>query len=135
MPKLLSEQTSPNSRMTNRIADEITIDSTPEPQEPALKHLEQPGSAHAATDTHGDDDVFRPAALAFDQRVAGHSRAAHAVGMADRNRSAVDVHPVFRNAELLGAVQHLDGERFVQLPQADVVHLEVEPLQQLVDGV
>src|SRR6185295_6269082 len=104
MPKLLSELTSRNSRTTIRIPVEISIATASN----RSQHLEQPCRAHAAADAHGDDDIFGAAALAFDQRVAGHPRAAHAVGMADRDRPAVDVHPVLRDAELLGAVQHLD---------------------------
>ncbi len=35
-----------------------------------LQHLEQARRAHAAADAHGDDDMLRAAALAFDQRMA-----------------------------------------------------------------
>jgi hypothetical protein len=40
-----------------------------------LQNLEQPRRALSAADAHGDDDIFRAAPLAFDQRVAGHARA------------------------------------------------------------
>ena len=49
--------------------------------------------------------------------------AGHAVRMADRDRAAVDVQPVVGNAEPVAAVDHLHGERFVQLPQIDVLDL------------
>ena len=95
------------------------------------QHLEQPRRAHAAADAHGGDDIFGAAALAFDQRVAGEARARHAVGVADRDGAAVDVEDVVGDAELVAAVEHLDRERLVQFPQADVVHLEAEALEQL----
>src|SRR5689334_20294211 len=78
------------------------------------EHFEQPRCAHSAADAHGDDHIFDAAAPAFDQRVAGHPRAAHAVGVADRDRPAVDVQAVFGDAELLGAVEHLHREGLVQ---------------------
>ena len=59
-----------------------------------------------------------------------HARAAHAVGVADRDRAAIDVQPVVRQAEPVAAVQHLARERLVQLPQVDVVHRQPMPLQQ-----
>src|SRR5262249_38234953 len=86
--------------------------------------LEEPGGSHAAADAHGDDAALRLAAFAFDQDVAGHARAAHAVGMADRNRAAVDVENLLRNAEAVAAVERLARERLVQLPQIDVIHLQ-----------
>src|SRR3546814_18981629 len=56
-----------------------------------LQYLEQPRRALAAADAHRDDDIFRPAPFALDQRVAGHPRPRHAIGMADRDRAAVNV--------------------------------------------
>src|ERR1700722_6918839 len=61
--------------------------------------FEQSGRAHAAADAHGHDDIARAAPLAFDQRVPGHARAAHAIGVADRDRAAVDVKLVIVDAE------------------------------------
>src|SRR5579863_4019619 len=46
-----------------------------------LRHLEQPGGAHAAADAHRAHHQPRPAPLAFDQRVPDHPRPRHAVGM------------------------------------------------------
>src|SRR6476620_398929 len=99
-----------------------------------LMYLEQAGSAHAAADAHGDDGVFGAAAAAFDQHVAGHARAAHAVGMADRDGAAVDVEPFLRNAEAVAAIEHLARERFVELPQVDVADLEALASEQLGHG-
>ena len=76
------------------------------------------------------DDVPGAAALALDEGVADHAGAAHAVGVADRDRAAVDVELVVRDAELVAAVDHLHGEGLVQLPQVDVVDLQAVALEQ-----
>src|SRR5881296_3502762 len=93
-------------------------------------NLEQAGRAHAAADAHGADDVTGAAALALDQRVADHARAAHAVRMADGDRAAVDVELLHRDAELVAAVDDLHGERLVQLPEIDLIHSEAEALEE-----
>jgi hypothetical protein len=74
------------------------------------------------------------AALAFDQRMAGQALAADAVGVADGDGAAVDVEPVHRDAQRVGAVQHLHGEGLVQFPQVDVVHRQAQALEHLGDG-
>src|SRR5438105_13416480 len=94
-------------------------------------YLEQAGGAHAAADAHGDDRALRLAAAAFDQDMPGHARAAQAVRMPDGDGAAIDIELVRRNAEAVAAVQHLTGERFVELPQVDVVHGEPLLLEQL----
>ena len=48
-----------------------------------------PPPTHIVTTTYLD-----AAPLALDQRMADHARAAHAIGMADRDRAAVDVEPL-----------------------------------------
>src|SRR5690242_1058456 len=100
-----------------------------------LDHLEQAGRAHAAADAHRHDDVLHAAALAFDERVADEARSGDAVGMAHRDRAAVHVEALVRDAELVAAVDHLHRERLVQLPQADVADLEAGALEQLRDRV
>jgi hypothetical protein len=40
--------------------------------------------------------------------------------MADRDRAAVDVEPVHRDARLVGAVENLHRERLVEFPEVDV---------------
>jgi hypothetical protein len=42
----------------------------------------------------------------------------------DRDGPAVDVEDVVVDSELVAAVDRLDGERFVQLPDTDVVDAE-----------
>src|SRR5215217_8981201 len=90
--------------------------ATADPRE-VSKHLEHACRAHAATDAHRDEDAPGAAALAFDQRMSGEALAADAVGVADRNRAAVDVELVHRDAEGVGAVEHLDRKRLVELPE------------------
>src|SRR5882762_9453690 len=92
--------------------------------------LEQRRGALAAADAHGDDDVAHAASLAFDQRVAGEPRAAHAIGMADGDGAAVDVEALHRDAESIAAIDDLDGEGLVELPEADIVDLEPVAQQQ-----
>src|SRR5436309_2452327 len=74
---------------------------------PASYHLEQPRSAHSAADAHRRHDILHTAALAFDQCMRGKPRARHAVGVADRDRSTVDVQPIVGDAELIATVDHL----------------------------
>src|SRR2546425_291299 len=97
-------------------------------------HLEQARRAHAAADAHGADDVARAAALALDERVADHARAAHAVRMADGDGAAVDVQLLHRDSELVAAVDHLHGERLVQLPEIDLAHRDAGALEQARHG-
>src|SRR5882724_10467217 len=94
-------------------------------------NLEQPRRPHAAADAHGDDRVPGAAPLAFDQDMPGHARAAHAERVADRDRAAIDIELVHRNAEAVAAIEHLAGERLVQFPQIDIVHFHAGALQQL----
>src|SRR6202040_3777600 len=69
-----------------------------------------------------------------DERVSGEARPADAVRVPERDRAAVDVQALVRNAELVAAVEHLDGERLVQLPQIDVADLVSGALQQARNG-
>ena len=71
------------------------------------------------------------ASLALDQSVADHARARHPIGMADGDRTAIDIIPLGIDAEPVSAIESLNGERLVELPQTDVVDLEPMLLQQL----
>ena len=88
-----------------------------------------PPPTHIVTTTY-----LHAAPLALDERVTGHARARHAVGMADRDRAAVDVHLVGVDAEPVAAVQHLGGERLVQFPQIDFVDGQAVLRQQVGHG-
>ena len=50
-----------------------------------LYDLEQASGSHSSADTHGDHDVLRPSAFAFDECVTSHSCTAHSVRMAYGN--------------------------------------------------
>src|SRR5262245_40291140 len=87
----------------------------------SMDDFKQACGAHATADTHGDDSVFRLAPAALDQRVAGQARAGHAVGMADRNRTTVDVEFFRIDAELVAAIDHLHRKCLVELPEIDII--------------
>src|SRR5262245_29673752 len=83
-------------------------------------HFEQARGAHAAAAAHRDHHQLRLAALAFDEPMAPQAPAALAVGMSERDRAAVHVPALVRNADAVAAVDHLHREGLVQLPQVDV---------------
>src|SRR5579883_1583373 len=72
--------------------------------------------------------------FAFKQDMARKARAAHAIGMADRDGTAIDVELLRIDAEPVPAIEHLYGKRLVQLPKVDVVDLEAEALEQTRHG-
>ena|SRR5210317_1366254 len=51
--------------------------------------------------------------------------------MTDRNGTTVYVENVVRDAELVAAVEHLNGKSLVKLPEIDVIHRETVALEQL----
>ena len=57
----------------------------------ASGNLEQAGRAHATANAHGHDHVLAAPPLSFDEDMTGHACAAHAVGMADGNRTSVHI--------------------------------------------
>src|SRR5215813_2418635 len=96
----------------------------------SMDDFEQAGGAHAATDAHGHHAVFGLAPAALDQEVAGQARSGHTIGMADRDRAAVDVELLRVDAELVAAIDHLHRIGLVELPQIDIVDLQTMPLQE-----
>jgi len=82
-------------------------------------HFEQAGGAHAAADAHRHHDVAGPAAASFEECVSDHACARHSVGVADGDRSAVDIDLLGVETEEVAAVQGLRHERLVQFPQVD----------------
>src|SRR5439155_23456541 len=93
--------------------------------------LEHPGPALSAADAHRDEAVALLAAEHLVGQRAGQPRAGHTERMPDRDRAAVDVEPLGIDAEPVAAVDHLDGERLVQLPEIDVLDLETVPPEEL----
>src|SRR6185436_10443539 len=94
-------------------------------------HFEETGGAHAAADAHRYDHKLRLATLALDECMADEARAAHPVGMAERDGAAVHVEALVRDADAVAAVNHLDREGFVQLPQVDVADVLASLLEEL----
>src|SRR5690242_18576014 len=101
----------------------------------SMGDFERSGGTPAAAAAHGADGMFRLAPPALDQRGAGQASTGHAIGMADGNRTAVDVELVRVDAELVAAIDHLHREGFVELPEIDVVDLQAVPLEQPRHGI
>ncbi|BFG79231.1 hypothetical protein PTKU46_72640 [Paraburkholderia terrae] len=80
--------------------------------------FEQASGTHAAGNAHRDDRVLHAAPAALDEDVSRETRARHTERMADRDRAAIDVEPLGRNAEALLAVDRLRCKCFVELTNA-----------------
>src|SRR6185369_16990064 len=93
--------------------------------------FEEPCGAHAAADAHRDDAPALLLALQLAEERAHHARARRTVRVADRDRTAVQVELLLRDAELVATVDDLRRERLVQLPDVDVVDLEAGTLEEL----
>src|SRR5271154_599246 len=87
----------------------------------SVDDFEQACGPHAAADAHCDNRVFRLAPAALDQCVARQTCSGHAIGMTDRDRTAVHVELFRVDAELVAAIDHLYRERLVQLPEIYIV--------------
>src|SRR5664279_6036607 len=86
--------------------------------------LDDGGDTHAAADAQGGHAVALVAALEFvDERAENHG-AGRAEGMAEGNRSAVDVDLLVRHVEVLHELHHDRGESLVGLEQIDVAGAE-----------
>src|SRR6266849_336698 len=96
----------------------------------SVDDFKQTRRAHATTNAHGHHAVFRFAPPAFDQEVPGQARPRHAIGVADRDRAAIDIELVRIDAELVAAIDHLHRIGLVELPKVDVVDLQVVALQE-----
>src|SRR6266704_823400 len=101
----------------------------------SVDDFDKAGGAHAAANTHGYNSILGLAPAPLDQGVAGQPRPGHAVGMADRDRAAVDVELFRVDAELVAAMDDLHRECLVQLPQVDVIDLEPVSLEQPGHGI
>src|SRR5258706_4350865 len=97
--------------------------------------FKQAGAALAAADAHRHHAPFRLAPAALLEDVAGQPRAGHAEGMTDRDPAAIDGVLVVIDAELIARIEALAGERLVELPDVDIIHLQTLALQQLRHGV
>src|SRR5882757_3702796 len=93
-------------------------------------HFEQARGTLSAANAHRDHDVFHLSSSSFDQRVSHESCTGCSVRMSDSNGASVDIQTLIRDSEAVAAVENLHGEGFVELPQADVFHLDARTLQQ-----
>src|SRR5439155_9443880 len=101
----------------------------------SMNDFQKPRGPHAATDTHGDNGIFRLAPTALNQSVAGQPRSSHAVGMPDCDRAAIDVELFRVDPELVAAIDHLHREGLVQFPEINIVDLESVSLEQAGNGM
>src|ERR1700722_3761269 len=95
-----------------------------------MHDFEQPGSTHSAADAHRHHDIsgFPPPPL--DQRVPHQAGAGHTVGVADRDRTAVDIEFLRIDPEFIAAVDDLHRKCFVELPEIDIVDIKTMTLEQ-----
>src|SRR5688500_13574768 len=96
---------------------------------PSVDNFEKSCGAHAAAHAHGDDGVFGLAPATLDQGVAGQARSGHAVGMANRDRAAIDVELFRIDPELIPAMDDLHCECLVQFPEIDIFDLKSVTLE------
>src|SRR4051794_35592402 len=89
-----------------------------------LDSFEDGGEALADADAEGGDPVLAAAAAQLAAEGAGEAGAGAAERVAEGDRAAVDVEPLFVDPELTGAGEDLGGERLVDLDQVDVVERE-----------
>src|SRR6266498_5002652 len=101
----------------------------------SVDDFDKASGAHAAANTHGYNSILGLAPAALDQGMAGQPCAGHAVGMADRDRAAVDVELFWVDPELVAAMDDLHRKCLVQLPEIDVVDLESVSLEQSGHGI
>src|SRR5271157_2026470 len=73
--------------------------------------------------------ILAPLALQHRGGLAGDAGARGAQRMADRNRSAVQVHLLLRKAEIAQNGDRLAGEGLVDLEDVDVLHVQLCPLE------
>src|SRR3546814_12286500 len=92
--------------------------------------FEETGGTHPAPDAHRYDNISDAAPLPFYKCMTDHPGTGHSIGMIDRDRAAINVEQLIRDMELITAVQQLGGKGLVQFPQADVVHLQLQSLEE-----
>src|SRR5260221_9840633 len=83
--------------------------------------LDEPAGPHPAADAHRDEDVARLPTPQLVQNGPDQTRAAHPVGVTDRDRAAVGIESLGVDPETVAAVDRLGGERLVELHQVDVL--------------
>src|ERR1700722_19617891 len=98
-----------------------------------MHDFEQPGSPHSTADAHRHDGISGFPPPPFDQRMTRQPGAGHAVGVADRDRTAVDIEFLRIDPEFIAAVDDLHRKGFVELPEIDIIDIKTMTLEQTRD--
>src|SRR5206468_8486504 len=86
-----------------------------------VRSLDEPSGPHPAADAHRDEPVARLAATELVQHRPDQARAAHPVGVTDRDRAAVRIQSLRIDPQAVAAVDRLRRERLVELDEVDVL--------------
>src|ERR1041384_6417296 len=95
--------------------------------------FEQAGRAHATANAHRHDAVAAASAAQAMQERRGELGSRTPQGVTERDRAAIDVQPIIRDAELTPTVDGLGRERLVDLEAVDVFDAEARLRQKLLD--
>src|SRR5439155_8507808 len=95
--------------------------------------LEVGGGRHTSGRAHADDRAVTAATRELEQRGSEVSNAGHAIRVAERHRTTVDVRDLPRRLELRLVVERGHRVRLVKLPQIDIRHRELVMLHELPD--
>src|SRR5918999_3847956 len=112
---------SSSSGSSNRSSSAIALRDAPQDEGVAL--------SAASADRRAAEVHAAPAHLV--RQGEDEARAARADGMAEGDRAAVHVDELLVEPEHTGHVQRDGGERLVHLEQAEVVHVELSPLERV----
>merc|ERR1719264_2297173 len=106
----------------------------PWPLRRSLLALDDAGGAHARSDAHGDHAELPPGALQLRQQCGDLPRAGAAEGVAQGDGTALRVHLLHRDLEVLDGHGRLRGEGLVDLEDVHVLGGEVCLLERRGDG-
>src|SRR2546422_2695835 len=95
--------------------------------------FDEPGSPHPAADAHRDEPVARLPSTQLVQDGPDQARAAHPIGVTDRDRAAIRIEPLGVDPEAVAAVDRLGGERLIQLDEVDVLEWDPDLPEELGD--
>ena len=92
--------------------------------------FEQDRRALPSSDAHGDDPVARFLAGHFVGEGADHARTGHSEWMTDGDRATVDIEFFWVNAHAIAAIDDLDSESLVQLPEINVIQTQAATIEE-----
>src|SRR5688572_16272392 len=102
--------------------------------QPAIRYLltfEDASGSHTAADAHRHHAVSRLAAVHLVDQRRGQLRTGAPERVSQRDGTAVDVHLIGIEVELLHAGQRLGGERLVELDEVDLIECQPGLLQKI----